>query len=389
MNSDFKGIRQINTAGLDQFAVCIKVKSKIDPTNAIQRERKKNIQTLEQAIAIKNQLLDEAQREIARRDFLGSTFGQIVEDWETGVFTKKIFTARVINERTLEDYGQVLRNYVRDWWKRPAAEITPAEISQRLYVIHTEKGKSRGVQLKLRSAINIIYEWAILAGRIQGVQQSPGKNVTLFGRKVEKRQPILTLQEIRKLLEAAREYNHEWQPHWLFSLHTGARSGESYALEWSDVDLENRRLFINKSFSKRTNKVGPTKAGYWREVPINDELSRLLMELRAKYSASSKHVLPRIHSWNKGEQARVLRQFCQLIGITEINFHALRACFATQLLRNGVEAARVMKICGWRELATMQTYIRLAGVEITGVTDSLKFTSADEAVGKVVNLFGN
>lgn len=71
----------------------------------------------------------------------------------------------------------------------------------------------------------------------------------------------------------------------------------------------------------------------------------------------------------------------------EINFHALRACFATQLLRNGVEPARVMRICGWKELSTMQRYIRLSGVDIAGVTDSLKFTSGDEAVNKVVNLF--
>ena len=111
------------------------------------------------------------------------------------------------------------------------------------------------------------------------------------------------------------------------------------------------------------------------------------MKLRAQRSATSKFVLPRIHAWNKGEQARVLRNFCKLIGIPEINFHALRACFATQLLRNGVEAARVMRICGWAELATMQRYIRLSGVDVAGVTDSLKFTSGDAAVGKIVNLF--
>jgi hypothetical protein len=48
-----------------------------------------------------------------------------------------------------------------------------------------------------------------------------------------------------------------------------------------------------------------------------------------------------------------------------------------------------MKICGWKELETMQRYIRLAGVEVEGVTDSLKFTSSDEAMAKVVKLFGD
>ncbi|MBK9040587.1 MAG: site-specific integrase [Bdellovibrionales bacterium] len=303
--------------------------------------------------------------------------------------TNRIFTVRVITKSTLDDYGQVLRKYISDWWKRSASEITATEIVQRLHHIHFEMGKSRGVQLKLRSALNTIYDWAITAGRIKGIQHSPAKDVPLVGRKHEKQKPILNLQQIRKLLEAAQGYNHPWYPIWLFSLHTGTRSGEALALEWSDVDLDSRRLFINKSYNGRFKRIGPTKGGYWREVPINDELARLLKELRAKHSATSNYVLPRITNWERGSQARVLREFCKLIGIPEVNFHALRACFATQLLRNGVEAARVMKICGWKELETMQRYIRLAGVEVEGVTDSLKFTTADEAMAKVVKLFGD
>lgn len=385
-NSDFKGITKIADSGPDQFLVRIKVKSKSDPAIIVQRERKKEIRTLDQAIKIRNEFTEEALREIARREFLGSTFGQIIEDWETGVFSGKIFTVRTVNPLTLDDYSRALRKYMSDWWKRPASEITSAEVAQRFYSIH-QNGMSRSVILKLKGALNAIFDWAITSGRVRGIHQSPAKMAPVYGRKNEKQQPILNLQEIRKLIAAAQEYNHDWRHHWLFALHSGVRNGEAYALEWTDIDLENRRLFINKSFNKRTNKTGPTKAGYWREVPINEELARLLMELRAKYSATSKYVLPRIHTWNKGEQARVLRNFCKLIGITEINFHALRACFATQLLRNGVEAARVMRICGWRELSTMQRYIRLSGVDIVGVTDSLKFTTDSEAMNKVVNLF--
>jgi integrase len=388
MRMDFKGIKQIAESGPSQYRVTIKVKSKIDNAIVEQRDRKKYISTLEKAIQVRDDLIAEAQREVARREFLGSTLGQIIEDWEAGVVTGRIFTARQISKTTLDDYSDVLRNYARDWWNRPASEISSSEIAQRLHYIHFEKGRSRGVQLKLRSALNTIYEWAISSGRIRGIQLSPAKDVALFGRKHERQKPILNLQQIKKLLEAAVAYGHSWYPIWLFCLHTGARSGEAMALEWGDIDLENRRLFINKSYSGRVRKIGPTKAGYWREVPINDELARLLKELRAKQSPASDHVLPRLKSWDRGAQARILREFCKLIGIPEINFHALRACFATQLLRNGVEAPRVMRICGWKELSTMQTYIRLAGVEITGVTDSLKFTSPDEAVAKVVSLFG-
>lgn len=389
MSMDTKGITKIADSGPDQFLVRIKIKSKIDSTISVQRERKKGIETLTQAIKIRDNFTDEALRDLARREFLGSTFGQLVEDWEAGVHTGKIFSVKQISRTTLEDYGIVLRNHVNDWWKRPAAEIKPSEVAHRLHSIYTDKGRSRAVQIKTRSAINAIYGWAIMAGRVRGISHSPAKDVPIIGRKIEKQKPILNLQQIKKLLEAAKLYDHAWYPIWLFVLHTGLRSGEAYAIEWTDVDLENRRLFVNKSYNKRQNKVGPTKSGCWREVPVNDELYRLLLELRGKNLEGSKYILPRITSWTRGGQAEVLRDFCKSIGIPEINFHALRACFATQLLRNGVEAVRVQKICGWSKITTLQIYLRMAGVDTEGVTDSLKFTSADEAVAKVVHLFGS
>ena len=69
-------------------------------------------------------------------------------------------------------------------------------------------------------------------------------------------------------------------------------------------------------------------------------------------------------------------------------FHTLRACFATQLISTGVPATVVMKICGWRDMKTMQRYIRLAGIDEGGATETLRFIPTEEAVmEKVVNLF--
>ena len=192
-----------------------------------------------------------------------------------------------------------------------------------------------------------------------------------LARDTEKKPEILTLTEIQTLIKKAFSFDHEWKRIWTAALLTGMRSGELHALEWSDVDFENKLLNVNKTYNVRVRDFNATKGGYWRQVPMSQDLERILIELKNQ-TGQTKYVFPRSWEWDKGLQARVLRRFCFLHGLPSIKFHTLRACFATQMLRCGVEAAKVMKVCGWKELKTMQIYIRLAGIEVQGVTESIK-----------------
>ena len=89
------------------------------------------------------------------------------------------------------------------------------------------------------------------------------------------------------------------------------------------------------------------------------------------------YVLPRPGLWQNGDQARKLRGFCEEIGITPICFHTLRACFATELLKRGVDVPSVMRVGGWKSLKTMMHYVRLSGMNDKGITDPLDYRSED------------
>lgn len=59
-------------------------------------------------------------------------------------------------------------------------------------------------------------------------------------------------------------------------------------------------------------------------------------------------------------------------GLPEIRFHDLRAAQATIMLTRGIQPIKIMIQGGWKDLKAMQIYVRKAGVDIKGSTDSLE-----------------
>ncbi len=313
----------------------------------------------------------------------GSPWGALVDRWETAMLNDP-HSGYV--QSTVKDYANVVKRWTFAWLKRPASDLNKGDAREVLRLMEAE-GCSKKYQSNMRNIINVVYDWGIEERHVKGVFESPARGIQVQGSKGEPVPDIFTIDEIRKLLVEAKRLKHAWYPIWALALLTGMRSGELHALTWTDVDLENRRITVSKSYNTRMREVKCTKAGYWRTVPISDELYALILELKTN-APDREHVLPRSRDWNKGEQARILRAFCKGVGLPSIRFHALRACFATQLLAHDVAPARVMKICGWKDLKTMQRYIRMAGIDERGATQVLKIMPSDEAVmAEVVNLF--
>lgn len=153
---------------------------------------------------------------------------------------------------------------------------------------------------------------------------------------------------------------------------TGKRSGELYALTWGDVDFERELISLNKQWTKKDG-LKETKNHENRLFPISQDLKQFLLELRKNYSANDP-VLPRLIEWTHGEHAKVIKEFCKAIKLTEIKFHDLRATFITNMLSQGVPLVKVMSIVGHKKMETTDLYLRLAGVDIKGATEALSYT---------------
>lgn len=354
-------------SGQSVWKVSVCVKSKINASIRVQKA-KFNLKTQRLAEREKVSLLKECQTEVLKRESQGETWGNLVESWEAYLGSNR----KELNETTRHDYIAALRKHTEGWWKRPAKEISRADVIEAI-----NQMKAAGYTVSYMSVVKVIINRAFTYGMdhriISGVERSPTFGVSL-GREEEKKPEILNIDQLRDLLTKAKQLGHAWYPVWSLAIQTGLRNGELYALLWEDVDLLNREISINKSYNCRMRGVKSTKSGYCRTVPISDELFGFLKELKAT-AGSRPEVLPRLPRWDHGDQARRLREFCLGAGLPSIKFHTLRACFATQLIRNGVPPIQLMKICGWKDLETMQRYIRLAGIEIKGATDSLRVLS--------------
>lgn len=367
--------------GENLWSVYINVRSKTNARIRVQK-RIKGLKTKGIALQEEKKVLRLLTEEISKQEQRGQTWLELVDAWE---LAERKNPDRTTSDTTFIDNLSLLRRWTQSLYPLHGLEIGRADIKQILREAETQ-GKSRSFQVNLKAAINGVFRWAIDEGILKGMTKLPTEDVRLQKRSEEKLPEILTLEEVRKLISEAKAHKHPWFPIWAAAVLTGMRSGELHALLWTDVDLENDRIFLSKSYNPRFKIVKSTKANYWRNIPVSTDLKSLLLSLKAE-APEREHVLPRFWQWDRGEQASILRSFCNEIGLKSVKFHTLRACFATQLLGSGISSVRVQKICGWKDLKTMERYVRLAGVDERGATENLKIMPSDaEVMAQVVNL---
>lgn len=359
------GIRKLTVANKDSYFVNITKRSNFNRSICVVRKRGP-IPSLAEAQRTKKKLIEEVSREIGRREGQGKTWLEIINLW------KQYYTIEDMNrfsQTTVIDYYSLLNKWTHHLKKKPINEIKRSDILQAINAIKSERSIKHTA--KLKDAIKAVFNHCIEHQVTRGLNDDVISGLSV-SRKVMTRTEILNEAQIIKLMSEASRQNHPWYEIWGLALFSGLRSGEMRALKWSDIDYEQRMLNVTKSICQKTKNVKETKTGESRSLPLNNEALRLLESLKPNTFATG-YVLPRLSDWEKGKQAQVLRTFCESIGIPSICFHTLRACFATQLLMNGVGLNVVQVMGGWRDTATMKHYNRLAGIEIKGATSSLTF----------------
>lgn len=322
------------------------------------------------------------------RDYASLSFYQ----WHESFLKEIRLTMR---NSTVTQYDGDLRKWLPKWLiDKKLEDITREDIHKLIFDQMSFRGASAHTQRRILKSIHRIFEVALENGLIA---RNPSRGI-----KIKVPPPNtsgLNSEEAQTLLERAFEEKHPFYSIWAFALLTGLRSGELYALRWSDIDIVSKTITVSATWS---NKDGyhPPKSNKFRVVPISDSLAVLLKDLKRNgpYKAKLRGlngnadnfddlVLPRIRDWKNGEQAKVLRSFCVTIGISPIRFHDLRSTFATNLLSQGAPLAKVSKILGHNRITTTEIYLRMAGVAVEGITERLSYSIPTRESGQILRLF--
>lgn len=128
--------------------------------------------------------------------------------------------------------------------------------------------------------------------------------------------------------------------------HGGLRVAEAAALDWKDIDLEQRRIYVRGKGNKE------------RGVPINSTLFDLLLPEK-----EGNVVTGGSEPYSAGALQRKINRFMARHGIKH-TFHDLRKRGASIMLSKGVNPVVVKTIYGWSSMDTVSHYAVVGDSEL-------------------------
>lgn len=155
-----------------------------------------------------------------------------------------------------------------------------------------------------------------------------------------------------------------------FCMYTGLRIGELCALQWKNIDLQNKKLYVKKtlvriknpdtSAKKKTIVIidEPKSSSSIREIPIPDFIMPMLEKLSANITpntfliSGSEKIIETRTFFNK------YKKIMENINLDSYNFHALRHTFATRCIENGCDPKTLSEILGHSSVKiTLERYV--------------------------------
>ncbi|ENK1244776.1 site-specific integrase [Clostridium botulinum] len=304
-------------------------------------------------------------------DYKNIVLGDLMHSWLFEI----VRVSNRIKPSTFQRYEGIYRNYVKN------SDIYGLRISnlktihlQRYYNSLYTKGKTSNVIKNLNKLLKNFFNYATDEGYILKNPCS-GKRIVIPGETEtqEKKIEVFSDKEINTLKVALK--GHRLKFLILLALGTGLRQGELLGLKWSDIDINNKQLKVERSIKQvniisadeskeyKTIVQSPKSKNSIRTVPIP---SNLISELKEHRKLQKQEKLKSGNSYNNTDYVfttevgntmnarNITKSYKRLLKKAKIpykKFHSLRHTYATKLFEVNVPLKTVQMLLGHSDIS--------------------------------------
>ncbi len=274
-----------------------------------------------------------------------------------------------LKERSIKNKRYMIKTHILPYFQnKKMNEITPAHIIQWQHVMR-EKGYA---QTYLRMMQNQMTALFAHASNIYNLSENPCKKVKKMGKSVADKLDFWTKEEYDRFIstiEAGSRYYIMFE----ILFWTGCREGELLALTKSDIDFQNNRMSITKTYyrSERRDVItAPKTEQSVRVIELPEFLTREIKEYvdQLPELAEQTRIFPVVA---EAVQHKLKRQ-AEKAGVKKIRVHDIRHSSVAYLINQGVQPLIIKERLGHKDIRiTLNTYGHLYPNQQRKVADML------------------
>lgn len=292
-----------------------------------------------------------------------------------------------VKSTTYDRVESTFKYHIKDEFlgRMQVGTITAQDI-QKLLIEKCEQGKSASSIKKIYNLLGEFFRYAtatkVIGSNPMVLVEVPHASLI---RHQEKEMEVLTADEVKRIIAVAEQVNESGNPIYKYGeaivllLLTGMRSGELRGLNITDIDLNNRTLYVknNATYSKdRKNggiihTVGTVKTKKSnRRIPLND---RAVLAIQRILQTICNHETGYLICTDTGKivtHSNLQRCYSLILkraGVEHMGLHSTRHTFATVVLKDAEEKGQIKEVSellGHSKVSTTyQYYIKTSDEE--------------------------
>jgi integrase len=221
---------------------------------------------------------------------------------------------------------------------------------------------------RYRGTLSVIFNGAIKSGK---ATSNPARLVT---RRAEDNSRIryITYPEEDLIRREIRKQGAMYEPSFVIAIETGMRRSEQHTLNWDQVDLDRRQLFLPKTKNGAARAVILT-------VPALEAFQTLLAVRNPKFKrvfmSRFGEPLTSPRSWFDDVMDEAVKEDPAL---SDVTWHICRHTYISRLVMAGVDIKTVATLCGHKTLQMTMRYAHLSPSHLLSAVDKLEVYRAEE-----------